>query len=251
MTKFKYLKISNNKQIRYLHNNYQEKTYIVFLHGFMSDIEGKKPKAIFKYAKKNKLGFLALEYSGHGKSTGKFTNGNISKWSKEVETTIKKVVKKNKFILVGSSMGAWLSLNQFKYFKDQIRGFLGIGSAPEFLHNLIWEKFTKKMKRETIEKGIYNLKHGNYEYPITYQLIKDGRKNKILNKKIVSNINITMIHGSKDEVVPPSYSRKVLKIFSKAKKRLVIVKNGDHSLSSKQGLKKITIELNKIVSNII
>jgi len=251
MTKFKYLKISNNKQIRYLHNNYQEKTYIVFLHGFMSDIEGKKPKAIFKYTKKNKLGFLALEYSGHGKSTGKFTNGNISKWSKEVETTIKKVVKKNKFILVGSSMGAWLSLNQFKYFKDQIRGFLGIGSAPEFLHNLIWEKFTKKMKRETIKKGIYNLKHGNYEYPITYQLIKDGRKNKILNKKIVSNINITMIHGSKDEVVPPSYSRKVLKIFSKAKKRLVIVKNGDHSLSSKQGLKKITIELNKIVSNII
>ena len=76
----------------------------------MSDIEGEKPKAIFKYAKKNKLGFLALEYSGHGKSTGKFTKGNISKWSKEVEITIKKVVKKNKFILVGSSMGAWLSL---------------------------------------------------------------------------------------------------------------------------------------------
>ena len=251
MNKFKYLKISKNKQIRYLDNNYQEKIYIVFLHGFMSDIEGKKPKTIFKYAKKNNLGFLALEYSGHGKSTGKFTNGNISKWSKEVEITIKKVVKKNQFILVGSSMGAWLSLNQFKYFNTQIKGFLGIGSAPEFLQHLIWKKFTKKMRDETIKKGIYNLKHGNYEYPITYQLIKDGRKNKILNKKIISNINITMIHGSKDEVVPPSYSRKVLKIFSKAKKRLVIIKNGDHSLSSKQGLKNITIELNKIVSNII
>ena len=251
MNKFKYLKISKNKQIRYLDNNYQEKTYIVFLHGFMSDIEGKKPKAIYKYAKKNNLGFLALEYSGHGKSSGKFIKGNISKWSKEVEITIKKVVKKNKFILVGSSMGAWLSLNQFKYFKNQIKGFLGIGSAPEFLQNLIWKKFTKTMKDETIKKGIYNLKYGNYEYPITYQLIKDGRKNKILNKKIISNINITMIHGGKDEVVPPNYSRKVLKIFSKAKNRLVIIKNGDHSLSSKQGLKKITIELNKIVSNII
>ena len=251
MNTFKYLKISKNKQIRYLHNNYQEKTYIVFLHGFMSDIEGKKPKTIFKYARKNNLGFLALEYSGHGKSSGKFIKGNISKWSKEVEITIKKVVKKNKFILVGSSMGAWLSLNQFKYFKNQIKGFLGIGSAPEFLQNLIWKKFTKTMKDETIKKGIYNLKYGNYEYPITYQLIKDGRKNKILNKKIISNINITMIHGGKDEVVPPSYSRKVLKIFSKAKKKLVIIKNGDHSLSSKQGLKKITIELNKIVSNII
>jgi len=251
MNTFKYLKISKNKQIRYLHNNYQEKTYIVFLHGFMSDIEGKKPKTIFKYAKKNNLGFLALEYSGHGKSSGKFVKGNISKWSKEVEITIKRVVKKNKFILVGSSMGAWLSLNQFKFFKNQIIGFLGIGSAPEFLQNLMWKKFTKKMKEETIKKGIYYLKHGNYEYPITYQLIKDGRKNKILNKKIISNINITMIHGNKDEVVPPSYSRKVLKIFSKAKKRLVIIKNGDHSLSSKQSLKRITIELNKIVSNII
>ena len=60
-----------------------------------------------------------------------------------------------------------------------------------------------------------------------------------------------MIHGSKDEVVPQSYSRKVLKIFSKAKKKLIIIKNGDHSLSSKNGLKKITIELDKIVSNII
>ena len=60
-----------------------------------------------------------------------------------------------------------------------------------------------------------------------------------------------MIHGSKDEVVPQSYSRKVLKIFNKAKKKLVIIKNGDHSLSSKRGLKKITIELNKIVSNVI
>ena len=251
MNKFKYIKISNNKQIRYLHNYYQKNLYIVFLHGFMSDIEGKKPNAIFKYAKKNKLGFLALEYSGHGKSTGKFTKGNISKWSKEVEIIIKKIVKKNEFILVGSSMGAWLSLNQFKYFKTQIKGFLGIGSAPEFLQNLMWDKFTKKMKDETIKKGIYNLKHGNYEYPITYQLIKDGRKNKILNKKIASQINVTLIHGSKDVVVPQNYSKKVLKVFNKAKKKLIIIKNGDHSLSSKQGLKRITIELNKIVSNVI
>jgi len=250
MNKFKYLKISNTKKIRYLSTYYKKNLYIVFLHGFMSDIEGNKPKAFFKYAKKNNLGFLALEYSGHGKSSGKFVNGNITKWSQEVKIVIKKIVKKNNFILVGSSMGAWLSLNQFRYFKNQIKGFLGIGSAPEFLENLMWKKFTKKMKKETIKKGIYNLKHGNYEYPISYQLIKDGRKNKFLNKKIISKINITMIHGSKDEVVPTAYSRKVLKIFSKAKKKLIIIKNGDHSLSSKSGLKKITLELNKIISNV-
>ena len=148
-------------------------------------------------------------------------------------------------------MGSWLSLNQFKYFKKQIKGFLGIGSAPEFLERLMWKKFTKKMKKETIKNKIYNLKHGEYEYPISYQLIKDGRKNKILNKKLRSKIYVTMIHGSKDEVVPTIYSRKVLKLFNKAKKKLIVIKNGDHSLSNKKNLKKITLELDKIVSNII
>ncbi|MDC6468998.1 alpha/beta hydrolase, partial [Candidatus Pelagibacter sp.] len=218
MNKFKYLKISNNKKIRYLGNIFQNRLYIVFLHGFMSDIEGEKPNNILKYAKGKKLGFLALEYSGHGKSSGKFTNGNISKWSKDVEVLIKKVVKKNNFILVGSSMGAWLSLNQFKIFKKQIKGFLGIGSAPEFLENLMWKKFTKKMKNEIVKKGIIKLKNGKYEYPISYQLIKDGRRNKILHKRINSKINVTMIHGNKDEVVPQIYSKKVLKVFYKAKK---------------------------------
>ena len=251
MNKFKYLKISNTKKIRYLSQNYNNNLYIIFLHGFMSDLEGDKPKTFLKYCKKQKLGFLGLEYSGHGKSSGKFTHGNISKWSKEIQITIKKIVKKNNFILVGSSMGSWLSLNQFKYFKKQIKGFLGIGSAPEFLERLMWKKFTKKMKKETIKKKIYNLKHGDYEYPISYQLIKDGKKNKVLNKKINSKIQVTMIHGRKDEVVPVVYSRKVLGLFSKAKKKLIIFNNGDHSLSSKKNLKKIITELDKIVSNVI
>ena len=251
MNKFKYLKISNNKKIRYLTDYYKENLYIVFLHGFMSDLEGDKPKTFYKFCKKRKIGFLGLEYSGHGKSSGKFTNGNISKWTKETQTTIKKVVKKNNFILVGSSMGSWISLNQFKYFQKQIKGFLGIGSAPEFLERLMWKKFTKKMKKETIKNKIYNLKHGEYEYPISYQLIKDGRKNKILNKKLRSKIYVTMIHGSKDEVVPTIYSKRVLKLFNKARKKLIVVKNGDHSLSNKNNLKKITLELDKIVSNII
>ena len=107
----------------------------------------KNLKLFLSTPKKNNFGFLALEYSGHGRSTGEFIKGNISKWSEEVKITIKKVVKKNKFILVGSSMGAWLSLNQFKYFKEQIIGFLGIGSAPEFLENLMWKKiYTKDEK---------------------------------------------------------------------------------------------------------
>ena len=250
MGKFRYLKISKTKKLRCIFLNTNSKLFVVFLHGFMSDLEGEKPKAFQRYCKKRKLGFLALEYSGHGKSSGKFTKGNVSKWTKEIKYTIKKIVKKNNFILIGSSMGSWLSLNQFKYFKKQIKGFLGIGSAPEFLERLMWKKFTKKMKQETIIKGIYNLKHGDYEYPITYQLIKDGRKNKVLSKKIGLRINVTMFHGQKDEAVPVSFSRKVLTLFTKAKKRIVVIKNGDHSLSNKKNLKRITSELNKIIKNI-
>ena len=199
MTNFKYHKISKIKKIRYLSNYYKENLYIVFLHGFMSDIDGEKPKVFLKYAKKNKIGFLAVEYSGHGKSSGEFTKGNISKWTAETKIMIKKIVKKNDFVLIGSSMGSWISLNQFKFFKKQIKGFLGIGSAPEFLEKIMWKKFTKKMKNETIKNGVYNLKHGGYEYPITHQLIKDGRKNKILHKKINTKIPVTMLHGGKDD----------------------------------------------------
>ena len=251
MSRFKYIKLSKSKKIRYLTNYYKKNLYIIFLHGFMSDLEGEKPLNFQKFCKKKKLGFLAIEYSGHGKSSGKFTNGNITQWTKEVKLTIKKIVKKNNFILVGSSMGAWLSINQFKFFKNQIKGFLGIGSAPEFLERLMWKKFTKKMKNETKKNGIYNLKYGDYEYPITYQLIKDGRKNKVFNKKIKSKIYLTMLHGSKDEVVPVTYSKKVLRLFINAKKKMIIIKNGDHSLSSKKNLKKINGELSKIVTNIV
>jgi len=247
MTNVKYYKISKTKKIRYLSNYSAKNLYIIFLHGFMSDIEGEKPKVFLRFAKKNKLGFLAVEYSGHGKSSGEFTKGNISKWTNETKTLIKKIVKKNNFILIGSSMGSWISLNQFKYFQKQIKGFLGIGSAPEFLEKIMWKKFTKKMKVETIKKGIYNLKHGGYEYPITYQLIKDGRKNKILNKKINLKIPVTMIHGSKDDTVPVVYSKKVLKIFVNARKKLLIIKNGDHSLFNKKLQKKIVKELKFII----
>ena len=212
MKKYKFLRISKYKKLRYIANNYKKNLYIVFLPGFASDIDGDKPKKFLKFAIQNKLGFLALEYFGHGRSSGEFTRGNISKWSNDARITIKKIVKNNDFILIGSSMGAWISLNQFKYFKNQIIGFMGIGSAPEFLERIMWKKFTKKMRDETKKKGLYNLKHGGYEYPISYQLIKDGRQNKVLHKKISLKIPVTMLHGSKDDTVPVIYSKKILKI---------------------------------------
>ena len=251
MKKFKYLKISKTRKLRYMDNYYKKKLYIIFLPGFMSDIEGKKPQEFKKYAVKNKLGFLAVEYHGHGKSSGKFTEGNISKWTNDAKIVIKKIVKKNNFIFIGSSMGAWISLNLFKDFGKQIKGLIGIGAAPEFVNRIMWKKFNKKIKQEIVKKGICNVNHGGYEYPITLQFIKDGLKNKILSRKNLTSTKVIMFHGEKDQVVPVSFSRKVLTLFPNAQKKLVLIKNGDHSLSNKISLKKITKELNRVVEDIV
>ena len=224
MKKFKYLKLSKTKKLRYIDNYFKKKLYLIFLPGFMSDIEGKKPQTFLKYAIKKKIGFLSFEYSGHGKSSGVFTKGNISTWSEDAKKVIKKIIK--------------------------IKGFIGVGSAPEFLTKLMWNKFSKKTKQELLKKGKILVKNGGYEYPITLQLIKDGKKNKVLNKRINSKINVTMIHGQKDEVVPTFFSKQVLKLFNKAKKKIVIIKNGDHSLSNQKQLKRIIRELDTVVKDI-
>ncbi|MDA1198256.1 MAG: alpha/beta hydrolase [Proteobacteria bacterium] len=250
MENYHYLKISKTKKLRYLFNYSKKNLYIIFLHGFMSNIEGKKAHALKKYSLQNKLGYLAVEYSGHGKSSGKFIQGNITKWSNDIKISIKKILKKNNFILIGSSMGAWIALNIFKYFKNQIKGFIGIGSAPEFTSKITWKNLNKNMKKEIYKKGFITLKNGQYEYPMTYQLIKDGFKNKVLSKKINLPIPVTMIHGSKDESVPVVFSKKILNSFTKAKKKLSIIKNGDHSLSKKKYLRIIFKELDKLIFNI-
>jgi len=157
----------------------------------MSEMIGAKPTAIQKFCRKQKLNFLKFEYSGHGKSTGKFTEGNISRWTNDAKQLIKSKIKgNNSLVFVGSSMGSWIALNLFSTFKKQIKGFIGIASAPEFLEELMWKKFDKKIKNEIMTKKIYHIEHGGFTYPLTKQLIFDGRKNKILNKKI--NINISL-----------------------------------------------------------
>ena len=146
-------------------------------------------------------------------------------------------------------MGSWIALRLLPFFKKQIKGFIGISSAPEFLEELMWKKFSKKIKKTIMEKKIYHLEYGGFVYPLTKQLILDGRKNKVLNNKIHLQIPIVLFHGLKDEVVPLNISKKVLKIFNTSKKKLIKIKNGDHSLSRKIDLKKICKELDLMICN--
>ena len=94
------------------------------------------------------------------------------------------------------------------------------------------------------------MEHGGYIYPLTKQLFIDGKKNKVLKKKINIKIPVTMFHGENDEVVPVNFSKKVLGIFPKAKKKLFIIKNGDHSLSKKNYLNRMCKELDKMIKNL-
>ena len=246
----KYFTTLGKRKIKYLFIKKNSQITVVFFHGFMSDMIGAKPIAIQKFCRKKKLNFLRFEYSGHGKSTGKFTEGNISRWTNDAKQLIKSKIKgNNSLVFVGSSMGSWIALNLFSMFKKQIKGFIGIASAPEFLEELMWKKFDKKIKIEIMTKKISHIEHGGFIYPITKQLIFDGRKNKILHKKININIPITLFHGLKDDVVPLAFSRKILRICKKSKKKLIQIKNGDHSLSRRSDLKKICRELKYMISN--
>ena len=248
--KSKYLLTASKRRIKYFFLNNKSQITVVFFHGFMSDMVGKKPMSIQRFCKKRKLNFLRFEYTGHGKSSCKFEEGNITKWTNDAKRTINLIVKKkNNLIFVGSSMGSWIALNLFQSFKKRLNGFIGISSAPEFLEELMWKKFNKKIRKIIMKKKIYYLEHGNFTYPLTKQLILNGRKNKVLNSKININVPITLFHGLNDEVVPLKFSKKILKICKKGKKKLIKIKKGDHSLSRKNDLKKINKELNNMIFN--
>ena len=113
----------------------------------------------------------------------------------------------------------------------------------------MWKKFNKKIKKTILTKKIYHLEHGEYTYPITKQLIFDGRKNKILNNKINLKIPVVLFHGLNDEVVPLRISKKIFQVCKKSQKKLIKIKSGNHSLSRKSDLKRICIELSQIVKN--
>jgi uncharacterized protein len=246
----KYFSTSSKRKIKYFFLNKKSQITVVFFHGFMSDMIGAKPTVIQKFCKKKKVNFLKFEYSGHGKSKGKFTEGNISKWTAEAREIIKSKVEKNKkIIFIGSSMGSWIALNLFLRFKKQLIGFIGIASAPEFLQRLMWKKFSKKVKKAIMVNKIYHLDYGGFSYPLTKQLILDGKKNKVLNNKINLKMSLVLLHGLKDQVVPLKFSKKIYSIFNSTNKKLIKIKNGDHSLSRKSDLKKICKELNFIISN--
>ena len=147
-------------------------------------------------------------------------------------------------------MGSWIALNLAKYFKKQLVAFVGIASAPEFTERIMWKHFTQKMKNQILKNNVVKLANDyGSTYPITKKLIFDGRKNKVFSK-LKLKIPVILFHGTNDKTVPIIFSKRTLKLFNNKKKKLFIIKNGDHSLSKKINLKKINTEIKKLIKQI-
>lgn len=243
-----FFRTKNNQKIHYKFINNKSLITIIFLHGLMSDIKSKKAKFLKKFVNKNKINLLLFEYSGHGKSSGQFTDFSIKNWIKDSRSIVKNLIKKGKIILIGSSMGAWIGIVLIKYFHQRIKGFIGIAPAPDFTEELIWKKLNIFEKNNIRKNKIYKLKssHNNF-YPITKKFIFDGKKILILNKKIKCNFKVELLHGIRDSSVPWAYSINLTKTLIAKKLKLTIIDDGDHSLSRVQDLKKLELAIKNII----
>ena len=243
-----FFKTKNNQKIHYKFINNKSLLTIIFLHGLMSDIKSKKAKFLKKFVNKNKINLLLFEYSGHGKSSGQFTDFSIKNWIEDSRSIVKNLIKKGKIILIGSSMGAWIGIVLIKYFHQRIKGFIGIAPAPDFTEELIWKKLNIFEKNNIRKNKIYKLKssHNNF-YPITKKFIFDGKKILILNKKIKCNFKVELLHGIRDSSVPWAYSINLTKTLIAKKLKLTIIDDGDHSLSRVQDLKKLELAIKNII----
>ena len=243
-----FFRTKNNQKIHYKFINNKSLITIIFLHGLMSDIKSKKAKFLKKFVNKNKINLLLFEYSGHGKSSGQFTDFSIKNWIEDSRSIVKNLIKKGKIILIGSSMGAWIGIVLIKYFHQRIKGFIGIAPAPDFTEELIWKKLNIFEKNNIRKNKIYKLKssHNNF-YPITKKFIFDGKKILILNKKIKCNFKVELLHGIRDSSVPWTYSINLTKTLIAKKLKLTIIDDGDHSLSRVQDLKKLELAIKNII----
>jgi pimeloyl-ACP methyl ester carboxylesterase len=239
---------NNNQKIHYKFINNKSQTTIIFLHGLMSNIQSKKAKYLKNFSNKNKVNLLLFEYSGHGRSSGQFIDFSIKNWVEDSRLIIKTLIKKNKIILIGSSIGTWIGILLIKYFYKRIKGLIGIAAAPDFTKELIWKKLNIVEKNKIRNDKIYKLKSSyNNFYPITKKFIFDAKKFLVLNKKIKCNFPVELLHGLKDSSVPWFYSIKLTKTLISKKLNLTIINDGDHSLSRAKDLKKLDLAIKNII----
>ncbi len=224
---------------------------IVFLHGLMSDRNGTKALALAEHCARAGRACISFDMYGHGASSGRFQDGNISRWTSDAVAVIDHLTEGPQ-ILVGSSMGGWVMVRAALARPDRTAGLIGIAPGPDFTEDLMWPEFSE-MERTALEtKGVVDVQSDYDErpYPISRQLIEDGRENLVLRGPIPISCPVRLIHGQKDTAVPWETSMRLAEKISGDDVNVLLVKNGDHRLSGAADIDRLCMVLDELVRRV-
>lgn len=225
-----FLKTAQGREIAY------EKTegagpVVVFLSGLKSDMEGTKAVHLEDWARARGQAFLRFDYSGHGKSSGAFTDGCIGDWAEDT-AAILEAVTEGPLLLVGSSMGGWQSLLACRRMPERIMGLVTIAAAPDFTEDSMWAGFSDSQKQQLESEGQVALPSDYGEpYIITKRMIEDGRNQLVLREDLELPFPVRFLQGTADEAVDMLVALRLLEHAKGPDMRLTLVDGADHRFS--------------------
>lgn len=210
---------------------------VVFLGGFRSDMQGTKALALEAWAREGGRAFLRFDYSGHGESSGDFLDGAIGDWAADAEAAIRSLAT-GPVVLVGSSMGGWISLLMAQRLGSRVVGLVTIAAAPDFTEDSMWAGFTDAQRAELAETGRVALPsdYSDEPYIITRRLIEDGRRNLVLRTPLELPFPVRFLQGTADVDVPVPVALRLLDHATGPDLRLTLVKDADHRFSTPDSL---------------
>lgn len=220
---------------------------VVFLGGFKSDMEGTKAVHLEAWAKREGRAFLRFDYSGHGESDGAFTDGTIGDWIADARAAIG--LLSGPVILVGSSMGGWISLLLSRAMPERVAGLVTIAAAPDFTEDSMWAGFDDAQKAALEADGQVALPSDYGEpYIITKRLIADGRDQLVLRDPLPLPFPVRFLQGTADADVDMSVALRLLDHAEGPDMRLTLVDGADHRFSDERCLALIATAIEEVLT---
>jgi pimeloyl-ACP methyl ester carboxylesterase len=210
---------------------------VVFCPGFASDMGGTKAMRLWAQCQARGQAMLRFDYSGHGASGGKFTEGCIGDWAADAAHVIATAIPGREMLLVGSSMGGWIALLLARSLGAQVAALLLIAPAPDFTEMLMKPALSPAQEEALQRDGvIYQPSEYGAPTPITAKLLEDGANHLLLGGPIPIACPVHILHGMQDPDVPWELSLRLTENLQSPDVRLIYVKDGDHRLSREADL---------------
>lgn len=220
----------SGKKICYTVHNKKAEICLVYLHGLMSSRNSDKGKYLLSYAKKQGLCFLSLDYTAHGESDGMQTEFRVGSCLEDILSVLDFEIPNKKIIIVGSSLGGWLTLLLAEKKPEQVLGIMTLAVAADFT-KLVWEYMFDDKIRELLKSGkVLGPSEETKGHCFTYQMFEEAEQHCLLHRKINYNGPCLLVHGDKDEVIPFKNSFAVKDALTSSKVCLQIIKGEAHLL---------------------